>query len=90
MSIADKEMMPTFFSRKYEFWDSLNKKYSANITILEEENSRAYIRFPKGIHSDDLKLKAILRKYRQLPGIVSVNMDRQMSTVSNVDSFRYS
>ena len=39
--------------------------------------------------SDDLKLKAILRKYRQLPGVVNVRMDRQMSTVSNVVSFRY-
>jgi hypothetical protein len=37
----------------------------------DEANSQAFIRFPKGVHSD-LKLKAILRKYRQLPGIASV------------------
>jgi len=39
-------------------------------------NLQAFIRFPKGVHSD-VKLKAILRKYRQLPGIASVRMDKE-------------
>ena len=72
----DRNFLRRVPMRRYDFWSALNKRYSANITILEEGNARAYIRFPQGIHSDDLKLKAILRKYRQLPGIVSVRMDR--------------
>ena len=60
--------------RKYTFWDALNRKYHTNITIMEEDKRRAYIRFPEGKYKD-LELKAILRKYRQLPGIASVRMD---------------
>ena len=60
--------------RKYTHWKHLNRRYKANITILEEGESRAYIRFPQGIHSDDLKLKSILRNYRNLPGISSVEV----------------
>ncbi len=36
---------------------------------------RAFIRFPEGKYSD-LELKAILRKYRHLPGISGVRMDK--------------
>ena len=60
--------------RKYTHWKHLNRRYKANITILEEGESRAYIRFPQGIHSDDLKLESILRNYRNLPGISSVEV----------------
>lgn len=73
----DKSFLRRVPMRHYDYWAPLNKKYAANITILEEDRLRAYIRFPQGIHSDDLKLKAILRKYRQLPGIISVRMDKQ-------------
>ena len=60
--------------RHYDFWDGLNRKYATNVTILDTGRARAYIRFPEGKYSD-LELKAILRKYRQLPGITSVRMD---------------
>uniref|UniRef100_A0A0K2SZH6 Uncharacterized protein n=1 Tax=Lepeophtheirus salmonis TaxID=72036 RepID=A0A0K2SZH6_LEPSM len=62
--------------KNYRHWEHLNKRYAAIISILDESKSRAYIRFPEGRFSD-LELKAILRKYRQLPGIVSVRMDKQ-------------
>ena len=70
----DKNFLRRVPLRKYQHWRTLNRRYKANITILEEGESRAYIRFPQGIHSDDLKLKAILRKYRNLPGIASVQV----------------
>ncbi len=35
------------------------------------------MRFPEGRYTD-LELKAILRKYRQLPGVTSVRMDVQI------------
>ena len=62
--------------RKYEYWDSLNKRYMANITVIEEDFARAHIRFPIGTYSD-LTLKNILSRYRHLPGISSVRMDTQ-------------
>ncbi len=75
--------------RKYRLWDALNRRYSTNITILEESKNRAFVRFPEGKYSD-LELKSILRKYRKLPGIVGVRMDKldlagdpSSSTVTN-------
>ena len=84
--------------RKYTHWKHLNRRYKANITILQEGESRAYIRFPQGIHSDDLKLKSILRRYRNLPGISSVevchlclflSLKRKKVTLINVRSFLF-
>ncbi len=34
--------------RKYRLWDPLNKRFSTNITILEESRHRALVRFPEG------------------------------------------
>ena len=78
--------------RKYTHWKHLNRRYKANITILEEGESRAYIRFPQGIHSDDLKLKSILRNYRNLPGISSVEVRKffdSLDSTKNDKSFDY-
>lgn len=65
--------------RQYHFWQALNKRYNSSITVLEEIKHRAFIRFPEGKYSD-LELKAILRRYRQLPGITSVLMDVEHPT----------
>ena len=70
----DKNFLRRFPLRKYTHWKHLNRRYKANTTILAEGESKAYIRFPQGIHSDDLKLKAILRTYKNLPGIQSVEV----------------
>ena len=60
--------------RQYKLWDGLGKRYETNVTVLNEAESKALIRLPEGKYSD-LQLKAILRKYRQLPGVVSVRTD---------------
>ena len=57
--------------KKYNYWDSLNRRYLANITVIEEDVARAHIRFRPGAYSD-LELKSILSRYRRLPGIDSV------------------
>ena len=57
--------------KKYNYWDSLNRRYFANITVIEEDVARAHIRFRPGAYSD-LELKSILSRYRRLPGIDSV------------------
>ena len=69
-----KEFLRRLPLKKYHYWDKFNRRYNANTTILEEGDSRAYIRFPQGIHSDDLKLKSILRSYRNLPGIERIEV----------------
>ncbi len=56
---------------KWENTDDVIDETNDTSLFQDEVNSQAFIRFPKGVHSD-LKLKAILRKYRQLPGIASV------------------
>ena len=60
--------------RQYNLWEGLGKRYETNVTVLNEAESKALIRLPEGKYSD-LQLKAILRKYRQLPGVVSVRTD---------------
>ena len=60
--------------RQYKLWEGLGKRYETNVTVLNEAESKALIRLPEGKYSD-LQLKAILRKYRQLPGVVSVRTD---------------
>ena len=62
--------------RKYHYWDSLNRRYNATITVLEEDYSLAHIRIPPGAYTD-MTLKHILSRYRHLPGISSVRMDTQ-------------
>ena len=69
--------------RKYHYWDSLNRRYNATITVLEEDQSRAHIRFPPGAYSENT-LKHILSRYRYLPGISSVRMDTQ--TFGSIES----
>ena len=67
--------------KKYNYWDSLNRRYLANITVIEEDVARAHIRFRPGAYSD-LELKHILSQYRRLPGIDSVGK----STISYIFS----
>jgi len=72
----DERFMRRMPLRKYHYWDSLNRRYNATITVLEEDRSRAHIRIPPKGYTD-MTLKHILSRYRHLPGIESVRMDTQ-------------
>eukprot|EP00094_Tigriopus_californicus_P000990 TCALIF_00958-PA protein Name:"Protein of unknown function" AED:0.30 eAED:0.30 QI:77/1/0/1/1/0.5/2/0/489 len=72
--------------RNYNFWEALNRRYGTNITILEPSKSRAFIRFPDSRFTD-LELKAILRRYRHLPGISSVRMDTEHREPQEAEQF---
>lgn len=72
----DDRFMRRMPLRKYHYWDSLNRRYNATITVIEEDYPRAHIRIPPGAYTD-MELKHILSRYRRLPGIVSVRMDTQ-------------
>ena len=75
--------------RKYHYWNSLNRRYNATVSVIEEDFGRAHIRFPPGAYSD-MTLKNILGRYRHLPGISSVRMDTETYGMSAAASGNFS